>query len=138
MDATRKSLDVGLASERLDVVGAAASLTCALHCAVLPFVVTLLPVWGLAFLAEAWMEWLFLAAAAVVGLVSLSRGYRAHRSRRTLALLSSALTLMVLGRLAEEHLWSVPGELLMVVGGLTLAGAHLLNAFLCRRCPGCL
>ena len=124
-------------SERLDALGASASLACALHCAALPFVVTLLPLSGLAFLADDRFEWAMMGAAAAIGVASLSWGYRRHRSMRALMLLSGALTLLVVGRIAEEGAWEVPGTVAMVVGGLALAGAHALNARLCRQCPTC-
>lgn len=127
-----------LAIDRLDAVGAAASLACAVHCALLPLVITLLPLMGLAFLADDRVEWALLALSALLGIGSLCLGYRRHRSRRALAILSVGLALLVSGRIIESH--EQPGALgvsLVVLGGITVAASHLLNRRLCRSCVTC-
>lgn len=121
----------------MDTVGAVTSLLCAVHCAVLPFVVTLLPLWGLSFLAGARVEWGLLLLASGIGVVSLGSGYRRHRSIRTLALLVGALALLFLGRFGEHLQWSLRPALLGVAGGLVLMTAHWLNYRLCRSCETC-
>lgn len=123
--------------DTLDKAGATASLLCALHCALMPLAITLLPLVGLAFLADERVEWVLVALSAVVGITSLCLGYREHRSRQALALLAVGLGLLALGRIAEERElrpWGVP---LVVVGGLTIAGSHFLNRRLCASCRTC-
>lgn len=125
------------ASPRLDAAGATASFLCALHCALMPFVVTVLPLLGLSFLASEPVEWALVALSATLGIGSLCLGYRAHRSRRALAVLSAGLALLVLGRVAEERGWELYGVPLMVCGGLTIMTAHFINLRLCRACRVC-
>jgi hypothetical protein len=123
--------------EQLDRVGATASLLCAVHCAVLPLVVTLLPLVGLSFLADERVEWMLVGLSAALGITSLCLGYREHRSRRALGVLGIGLALLALGRILEgQHIepWGVP---IVVAGGLTMAGAHLLNRRLCHDCREC-
>ena len=125
------------APEVLDKAGTAASLLCAIHCALMPLALTLLPLVGLQFLAEGWVEWSLIATSAVLGTSSLCLGFREHRSRRALAILAAGLTLVVLGRIVEEHhlgAWGIPA---LVLGGITIAGAHLLNRKLCLDCRSC-
>ncbi|MCB1035779.1 MAG: MerC domain-containing protein [Acidobacteria bacterium] len=122
---------------RLDTVGGVASFLCAVHCAVLPFVVTLLPLWGLSFLAGETAEWGLLLLAATLGVGSLGLGYRQHRSIRTLALLVGAVGLLVAGRLVEQSSGGSASALFGVLGGLTLMSAHWLNYRLCRSCRKC-
>jgi hypothetical protein len=125
------------APDVLDRVGATASLLCAIHCAALPLVVTLLPLVGLQFLAEEWVEWLLVGAAAAVGITSLCFGYREHRSRRALGVLGVGLTLIFLGRILEKQDWPAWGVPILVLGGVTVAGAHVFNQILCRACRSC-
>lgn len=121
----------------LDKVGATASLTCAIHCALMPFVITLLPLMGLSFLADQRVEWMLLGISAVIGITSLCLGFREHRSRRALAILSVGIALVAMGRILEidkKGIWGVP---IVVFGGIIIAGAHLLNQRLCQTCRTC-
>lgn len=135
--------------DKVDRAGATASFLCAIHCALMPFVVTLLPVFGLSFLSSEPIEWALLAASATLGTLSLCLGYREHRSRRVFAVLGIALALLLMGRLhggehshaanhADQaaHLPSM-NVIFMVLGGLAMMGAHLFNNALCRACRRC-
>jgi hypothetical protein len=132
---TRPAGRIGLA--RLDTLGASASLLCAIHCAVLPFVLTLLPVLGLSFLVGETVEWILVGLAVGLAALSLLLGFRRHRSLRVLALLSGAVVLLVAGRWVELTEGTGSGAWLMVAGGLTLVTAHGINYVLCRRCRRC-
>src|SRR4028118_1659554 len=88
--------------DALDSAGMTASLLCAAHCALLPIIVTLLPLVGLGFLAHEATEWMLLALAAALGISSLCLGFRRHRSRRALVILSIGLALLASGHM-EEH-----------------------------------
>lgn len=121
----------------LDKAGTAASLLCALHCALMPLAITLLPLVGLQFLAEGWVEWVLIGTSAILGVSSLCLGFKEHKSRRALAVLAAGLTLVVLGRIIEEQQlgpWGIPT---LVLGGIVIAGAHLLNRKLCMDCRTC-
>ena len=122
---------------RMDRAGATASFLCAIHCALMPLVVTLLPLLGLGFLASEPVEWTLLLASATLGSSSLCLGFRQHRSRRVFAILGVALALLVAGRIFHERHWGIWGPVLMVLGGLTMMGAHLLNHRLCHACTKC-
>src|SRR5690349_16997900 len=80
-----------VATDSLDTAGATASFLCAIHCALMPLVITLLPLIGLAFLADHRVEWALFGLSAIVGVSSLCFGYREHRSRRALAILAVGL-----------------------------------------------
>lgn len=122
---------------RLDTWGTTASLLCAIHCAAMPSLVTLLPLIGLAALADGWVEWSLIGLSAALGTTSLCLGFREHRSRQALGVLGAGLALVALGRILEARhagAWGIP---LLVAGGLTIAAAHLLNRRLCASCRRC-
>lgn len=121
----------------LDKAGAAASLTCAIHCAAMPLVVTLLPLVGLSFLADERLEWGLLAVSASLGVSSLCFGFREHGSRRALVILAVGLSLLALGRISEERAWGGWAVPVVVAGGCTVAASHLLNRRLCHTCRRC-
>src|ERR1700755_1189889 len=80
-----------------DRLGAMASFLCAVHCALLPFVLAALPAFGLGFLADHGFEHGFIFCATLLALVTLVHGYRRHRARRALALLIPGLVLLWIG-----------------------------------------
>ncbi|BCM91083.1 hypothetical protein IAD21_02947 [Abditibacteriota bacterium] len=125
------------AVDKLDRAGATASFLCAIHCALMPFVVTMLPLLGLSFLASEPVEWTLLLSSATLGTLSLCAGFREHRSRRVFGLLGIALALLVAGRILHEHHLGFWGPIFMVLGGFTMMGTHLFNQMLCRSCRKC-
>lgn len=127
----------GVEVEKLDRAGATASFLCAVHCAIMPFIVTMLPLLGLSFLASEPVEWTLLLSSATLGTLSLCAGFRKHKSRRVFGILGMALALLVAGRIFHEHHVGVWGPVFMVMGGFSMMGAHLLNHSLCRSCRKC-
>ena len=122
MKATIKSHFIGL---HLDFVGFSASMLCAIHCAVLPFLLTLAPLAGLQFLENPWIEYSFIILSLLIAANALVHGYRRHH-HKSLALFVALVgfLLIALGRLIELE-WT---EILFTsLGGVTIAIAHLIN-----------
>lgn len=110
-----------------DRIGAAASFLCAIHCALLPFVLALLPLIGLEFLASHSFERGFVMFACALALFSLVRGYRRHRLSQPLAFALPGLTLLLLGVTVAEGYSIVVHSVLVTLGGLLVAFSHFLN-----------
>ena len=125
------------AGARLDRTGATASFLCAIHCAIMPLLVTALPLLGLSFLASEPVEWVLLTCSVMLGSIALFIGYRQHRIGWMFGVLGVALVLLIGGRVAEERGIEGWGQALMVAGGLSMMSAHLLNRKLCHACPDC-
>jgi hypothetical protein len=122
---------------KLDRCGATVSLACAVHCAVMPLAVGLLPLLGLCFLADEQTEWAFVIVALGLGVASLLPSYlRRHQQARPLLLFGGGTCLLLGARLflAEESPLELPAA---VLGALLLAGAHLINRRLCQACSAC-
>lgn len=122
------------ALRKADRVGFAASLLCAVHCALLPLAIALLPTLGLG--AGGWvdLDQAFVVFATLLGGTTLALGYRRHRAFRAWALLVPGLALVWAGSFTSLH--DSHGTLhavVMTLGGLALAGAHLLNLRLSHR-----
>jgi hypothetical protein len=123
--------------DRLDRLGAAASLVCAVHCAAMPLLIGLLPLIGLGFLAEERTEWALVGLSIGVGSVSLIPSYaRKHRHWRPLLLFAFGASLILIVRLLAEE-GSRMEAILMALGALLIACAHMINRRLCRRCADC-
>lgn len=111
-----------------DRVGATASLLCALHCAALPFVLTVLPALGLGFLGDHRFERVFIAFASVLALTTLIRGYRRHRMPGALSLLVPGLILLWTGGwIFDTGSAPVLHAALVTLGGSCVALAHFVN-----------
>lgn len=110
-----------------DRLGFAASFLCAVHCALLPLALALLPALGLN--VGGWIDFdqAFVVFATVLGITTLTVGYRRHRAFRAWALLLPGLALVWAGAFTWLHDHGLAHALIMVAGGLLLAGAHLLN-----------
>ncbi|WP_240099013.1 MerC domain-containing protein [Thermomonas flagellata] len=112
----------------LDRFGATGSLLCALHCALLPVVIALLPTVGVASLLGERFELAFVAFASAVGLYSVVSGYRRHRLWQALALMLPGL-LILWGGVLNPMLHQAPWlhAVVMTVGGTLVGLAHLAN-----------
>lgn len=118
----------------LDRFGAAGSLLCAVHCAVLPALLALAPSLGLSFWLSDGVEQAVVVFVTFLGLFSLAWGYRRHRMVHALALLASGLALLWAGLLHDGlHHAPVPHAVVMTLGGVLVALAHLLNLRLNHR-----
>ena len=112
----------------LDRLGATGSLLCALHCALLPVAIALLPSLGIA----AWLgddfERGFVVFATLLGLFSVVWGWRRHGEVRALRLLIPGLAALWLGISVEAlHHDLVVHAVVMTVGGSLVGLAHLAN-----------
>ena len=122
----------------LDKVGVASSGLCAVHCAVMPLVIMLLPFVGFSFFASETMEWLLFGASALVGVSSICWGLRKHKNRSVLSFLGTGLALIAIGRLGDMRHWPTLSYVaFLVAGGCVVAASHWINHSLCSACTSC-
>ena len=121
----------------LDRLGATGSLVCAVHCAMLPLLIVLLPSLGIATWLGGNFERGFVSFATLLGLFTLVWGYRRHRVVRALGLLVPGLAALWLGVFYPPlHHALVPHAITMTIGGTLVGTAHLANLRLNRAaCP---
>lgn len=112
----------------LDRIGATGSLLCAVHCALLPVVIAVLPSLGVSGVFGAGFEVAFVLFATLFGLVVLVWSYRRHRAMRALSLLLPGLAVLWAGILyAPLHHSLVAHAVTMTFGGTLVGLAHLAN-----------
>nr|WP_199045846.1 MerC domain-containing protein [Dyella sp. ASV24] len=114
-------------SSLADRVGATASFLCAIHCAALPFVLALLPVLGLGFLADHAFERGFVMFASALALFSLISGYRHHHRPLALLLALPGLVLLIVGVTFAEKYSIGLHSVMVTCGGLLVAAGHFVN-----------
>lgn len=117
----------------VDRVGATASLLCAAHCALLPFVLALLPLVGLGFLAGHAFERIFVACAALLAIGSIAMGYRRHRRPHALFLMLPGIALLLFGVAVNIDVQVALHTVAVVCGGVLVASAHVTNLVLTHR-----
>ena len=112
----------------LDRLGATGSLLCAIHCALLPLVIALLPALGIAAWLGEGFERGFVLFATLLGLFTLVWGYRRHHVVRALGLLLPGLAILWFSVLyAPLHHALLPHAITMTLGGTLVGWAHLAN-----------
>lgn len=116
-----------------DRFGATASFLCAVHCALLPFVIAVLPVLGLGFLADHAIERGFVLFASALATTMLLVGYRRHGSRTALTVLFPGVALLLAGVLVDFDRSTTLHAVLVTTGGTLVALAHIVNLRLSHR-----
>ncbi len=110
-----------------DRFGATASFLCAVHCAVLPFVIAMLPAIGLGFLANHRFERGFIAFASALALTTLIVGFRRHRQFRAFWFLVPGILLLTAGIVVDFEDNATLHAVLVAMGGTLVAVSHLTN-----------
>ena len=112
-----------------DALGIGTSILCAIHCALLPVLVTTLPVFGINIVHNLIFEWGMIALAFVVGSYSLFHGYiKHHRSLRPVLIFSVGFIFLILKQFFTQ--FEIP---LLFVAVACIISAHYYNYRLCHR-----
>ncbi|GAB3006867.1 MerC domain-containing protein [Niabella terrae] len=115
-----------------DAWGIAASLACAIHCAVLPLFLASLPLFGADIVENKAVEITMILLALAIGSYGLRHGYLEHHHRKLpLVLFVAGMLLLVFKELWHDwHLYLLlPAVSLIVL-------AHYLNFRYCRHHEG--
>jgi hypothetical protein len=116
-----------LTLHKADRVGFAASFLCALHCALWPWLLALAPAFGLELGGWIDLDQAFVVFATLLGVSTLTLGWRRHRGFHAWALLIPGLVMVWVGAFSPLHNHSMSHAIVMTIGGLLLALAHLVN-----------
>ncbi len=116
---------IKLESINLDAVGFSTSMLCAVHCAVLPFVLTLLPLVGLEFLANPIVEMSIIALGVVVGVSALWHGFQHHRNLTAVVMLVLGFGMIFLAH--SGWVSETLEDTMTPIGASVVALAHVAN-----------
>jgi len=106
-----------------DALGIGASLACAIHCALLPLFLSSLPLFGINIINNIVFEAGMIGLALLIGLYSLSHGFRRHHhSLVPILLFLAGFSLLVMKEFFMHYFnW------LLVPAVLLIITAHLIN-----------
>jgi hypothetical protein len=112
-----------------DAMGIATSIACAIHCALLPVLMTSLPIFGVNIIHNLFFEWGMIALAFFVGSYSLFHGFiKHHRSFTPIIIFSVGFAFLVL-----KQFFTGSEYLLLAIAVLLIITAHFYNYRLCHR-----
>lgn len=112
-----------------DAMGIATSIACAIHCALLPVLMTTLPVFGINIIHNVHFEWGMIALAFAVGSYSLFHGFvKHHRSLTPVLIFSFGFVFLVLKQFFVQFDIS-----LLLIAVVFIISAHFYNYRLCHR-----
>lgn len=145
-----------------DRIGVAASILCAIHCAVAPVLLLSLPAFG-----RIWAHPASHALVAVLviplAIFAIRKGFRRHRNRLVASIAGIGILLIIAGAAApaftpaqetptgcdkccpsthttaagETSLHIPPAAIITTLGGIALILAHLANLRCCHACKAC-
>jgi hypothetical protein len=116
-----------------DALGIAASVACAIHCALLPLVLTSLPILGVNIINNIWFELMMILIALFIGIYSLRHGFKKHHHNKLpIIIFSSGMALLILKQVlhAQQMWFLIPAVILIVT-------SHYLNYRDCRKDGEC-
>ena len=123
-----------------DRLGVSASTLCAIHCAAMPFAMSVLPALGLGFLGGGAFELAMIAVSILIASFSLGSSYRIHGRLNALMVMTSGAMLLVFnffGHESHSELVETLHPYIAAFAGLMIASAHWINMRLCKSCEVC-
>ena len=112
-----------------DAMGIVTSVACAIHCAILPVIISALPIFGINIIHNAVFEWGMISIAFCIGVSTLYHGYiKHHRSFLPVAIFSTGFIFLILKQFFPSlEYW------FLAVAVTFIVSAHFFNYRLCRQ-----
>ncbi len=116
-----------------DALGITASVACAIHCALLPLVLSSLPLFGVEIINNNGFEIMMIVIAAAIGAYSLYHGYRKHHHYLTPLIIFGVGILFLCAKQVwhERQLWLLAPAVALIVS------AHYFNYRYCKKANHC-
>lgn len=118
----------------LDVLGFSASFLCAVHCLLMPLILSFGLVGGLGWLESPVVEWTFIISTLIMASWSLFGSLPRHRNKRPIFIAALGFAILFGIHLLEHHI----GHYFAAIGGVLIAYAHYLNWHLLHHYPASL
>lgn len=112
-----------------DRLGIVASIVCAIHCTLLPLVISTLPILGLNLINNLFFEVSMILISLLIGIYSLRHGFTKHHHKlRPILLFTLGMFFLVLKQVFHPHqIWFLAPAVLLIIS------AHYINLRLCRK-----
>jgi len=116
-----------------DALGIAASVACAIPCAVLPLIMSSLPILGINIINNFWFEIFMILLAMGIGLHSLTHGFKKHHHRvLPIIVFIIGISLLLVKQIFHQYqIWFLVPAVILIVS------AHYINYRQCRIADHC-
>jgi len=122
----------------MDRLGVVASVGCAIHCLLMPVVLSLSAVYAHLLPTEEHTHRVLAVAVSCIGAIALGRGYKKHRKLSPLLLMAAGLCFIVGGAVLGDRLPTHLAEVAVTMtGSFCMIAAHRKNHTFCRSCERC-
>ena len=112
-----------------DALGIFTSVACAIHCALLPVLLTSLPVFGVNIVHNAGFEWSMIGIAFLVGSIALVHGFiKHHRNYTPILIFSFGFCFLILKQFIPQLEF-----LFLTLAVILIITAHGYNYRLCHQ-----
>ena len=112
-----------------DALGITTSLACAIHCAILPLLLSSLPVFGINIIDNVSFEYFMIFLAFAIGFYALYHGYRKHHhSIAPLVVFTTGILLLF-----AKQVWHAWQLWLLLPAVTCIVLAHYINYRLCKK-----
>ncbi len=109
----------------MDFVGFCSSVLCAIHCTLIPVLISLAPLAGLQFLTNPIVEYSLILISIFIASFALFRGFaRYHRNPLPLVVVGYGFLLITLGRFTHAEWQEI---FFSSFGAISVAAAHIVN-----------
>jgi hypothetical protein len=111
-----------------DALGIVTSVACAIHCAVLPLLISSLPLFGINIIDNVYFEYFMIVSAFLIGIYSLYHGFKKHHhSYFPLIIFSIGFVLLF-----AKQVWHKQQVWLLIPAVILIITAHFINFRFCR------
>jgi hypothetical protein len=112
-----------------DAMGMFTSIACAIHCAILPVLISSLPIFGINIIDNSFFEWGMIGVAFVVGSYALFHGYfKHHRSWTPILIFCFGFSFLILKQFHHSE-----ANWFLLIAVSCILTAHFYNYRLCHR-----
>lgn len=112
-----------------DALGVATTVACAIHCAILPLVISSLPVFGINIIDNSAFEYGMIGLAFIIGFIALYHGYKKHHhSVLPIIIFTIGIIFLVL-----KQIWHSYQLYFLFPAVCCILLAHFYNYKLCRQ-----
>ena len=120
-------------------LGYSASFICAIHCTLMPILMTFLPLLGISMFADENLELILLLLSGISGLLTMCFGYKRHKSIKASLYFYVGFGLVALIHTLHEHInkSNLVFNLLLVFGSVLIIYSYRINKSLCKSCKLC-
>lgn len=119
----------------MDFIGITASTLCAIHCALTPLLLSILPLMSAELIESPAVEHTLIFFSMIIALISMGIGYFGHHKKiQPAVVMIMGFCLILIARWIEQEYFEI---VFSAAGGIGIAVSHYKNWQCCKACYCC-